>query len=134
MKLLLDTHIALWAVADTSKLTHEVITLLESADHEVFYSAASVWEIAIKHKIKPEQMPLSENEFVSLCEHTGFIRLPIENEHIYLIKTLKRPKDAPKHQDPFDRMLVAQAKREGLILLTHDSLIPYYEESCIMSV
>lgn len=134
MKILLDTHIALWAVADTTKLTSEVITLLESADNEVFYSTASVWEIAIKHKIKPEQMPVSENEFVFLCERTGFVRLPIENEHIYLIKTLTRPKDAPKHQDPFDRMLIAQAKQEGLTLLTHDSLIPYYHESCIMSV
>ncbi len=134
MKILLDTHIALWAVADTTKLTSEVIALLESADNEVFYSTASVWEIAIKHKIKPEQMPVSENEFVFLCERTGFVRLPIENEHIYLIKTLTRPKDAPKHQDPFDRMLIAQAKQEGLTLLTHDSLIPYYHESCIMSV
>lgn len=134
MKILLDTHIALWAVADTSKLTREVVALLESADNEVFYSVASVWEIAIKHRIKPEQMPLSENEFVFLCEHTGFVRLPIENEHIYLIKTLTRPENAPKHQDPFDRMLVAQAKQEGFMLLTHDSLIPYYEENCIMSV
>ncbi len=79
-------------------------------------------------------MPISENEFVFLCEHTGFSWLPIKNEHIYLIKTLTRPKDAPKHQDPFDRMLIAQAKQEGLILLTHDSLIPYYEENCIMSI
>ncbi len=134
MRILLDTHIALWAVADTEKLTRKVIMLLESTDNEVFYSAASVWEVAIKHKIKPEQMPISENEFVSLCEHTGFSWLPIKNEHIYLIKTLTRPKDAPKHQDPFDRMLIAQAKQEGLILLTHDSLIPYYEENCIMSI
>lgn len=134
MRILLDTHIALWAVADTEKLTRKVIMLLESTDNEVFYSAASVWEVAIKHKIKPEQMPISENEFVSLCEHTGFSWLPIKNEHIYLIKTLTRPKDAPKHQDSFDRMLIAQAKQEGLILLTHDSLIPYYEENCIMSI
>lgn len=134
MKILLDTHIALWAIADTSRLTREVIALLESTDNEIFYSVASVWEVAIKHKAKPEQMPISENEFVSLCERTGFVRLPIKNEHIYLIKTLARPEDAPKHQDPFDRMLIAQAKREGLILLTHDSLIPYYHESCIMSV
>lgn len=130
----MDTHIALWAIADTTRLSHEVIALLGSTDNDVFYSVASVWEVAIKHKIRPEQMPISENEFVSLCERTGFVRLPIENEHIYLIKTLIRPKDAPKHQDPFDRMLVAQAKQEGLTLLTHDSLIPYYHESCIMRV
>lgn len=134
MRILLDTHIALWAIADTAKLDDEVIALLESADHEVFYSMVSVWEIAIKHAIKPEDMPVSEEEFVEFCEDIGFVRLPIEPEHIFGIKTLIRPKDAPKHNDPFDRLLLAQAKYEGLKLITHDSLIPYYRESCVMSV
>lgn len=68
MRVLLDTHIALWAVADTKKLSGEVIKLLESEQNEVFYSVASVWEIAIKYKLKPEQMPVSEKEFVDLCD------------------------------------------------------------------
>lgn len=134
MRILLDTHIALWAVADTEKLSEEVIKLLESEKNEVFYSVASVWGVAIKHKIKPEEMPLAEEEFVSLCERTGFIRLPIEVTHIFLVKTLVRPDHAPKHNDPFDRILLAQAKDENLKLITHDSLIPYYGESCVMSV
>ncbi len=130
----MDTHIALWAVADTDKLSREVITLLESKKNEVMYSVASVWEVAIKHKLKPEQMPVSEEEFVDLCDRTGFVRLSIEVNHIHLIKTLARSSDAPKHNDPFDRMLLAQAKFEGLKLITHDSLIPYYRESCVISV
>ena len=134
MKILLDTHIALWAVADTGKLSGEVIKLLESNDNEVFYSVASVWEIAIKHKIRPEQMPVPEEAFVGLCQKTGFIQLPIKNEHIFLIKTLERPATAPKHNDPFDRILLAQAKYENLKLVTHDSLLPYYSEDCIMYV
>lgn len=134
MRVLLDTHIALWAVADTKKLSREVIKLLESEQNEVFYSVASVWEVAIKHKLKPEQMPVSEKEFVDLCDQTGFIRLSVKVNHIYLVKTLIRPNDAPKHNDPFDRMLLAQAKYEGLKLITHDSLIPYYGESCVISV
>lgn len=134
MRILLDTHIALWAVADTKKLSREVIKILESKENEVFYSVASVWEVAIKHKLKPEQMPVSEEEFVDLCDQTGFLCLPVKVSHIYLVKTLIRPDYAPKHHDPFDRMLLAQAKYENMRLLTHDSLIPYYGESCVMSV
>lgn len=134
MKILLDTRIALWAMTDTAKLSEEVIRMLESGKNEVYYSIASVWEIAIKHKIRPEQMPISEEEFVRLCEKTGFAQLSIEPEHIFMLKTLTRPADAPKHNDPFDRILLAQAKYEKLSLITHDSLIPYYREKCIMSV
>lgn len=134
MKILLDTHIALWAIADTAKLSKEVIKILEKESNEVFYSVASVWEVAIKHKIKPENMPVSEEEFVELCENTGFIRLPIESAHIFMLKTLVRSKDAPKHNDPFDRMLLAQAKYEDLNLITHDSQFPYYGENCVMKI
>ena len=87
-----------------------------------------------KYKIKPESMPISEEEFVRLCENTGFVCLPIKIEHICEVKKLMRPKDAPRHNDPFDRMLLAQAKFEDLKLMTHDSLIPYYEEECVTSV
>lgn len=134
MRILLDTHIALWAIADTAKLSEKVINLLEDESNEVYYSVASVWEVAIKHKIKPEDMPVSEEEFVDLCENTGFIRLSIENKHIFLIKSLSRIKNAPKHKDPFDRMLLAQAKYEGLKLITNDSQFPYYGESCVLSM
>ncbi len=134
MKVLLDTHIVLWAIADTARLSEEVIKLLESKDNEVFYSVASIWEVAIKHKIRPEQMPVSEETFVDLCQKTGFVQLPIKSEHIFLLKTLVRPETAPKHNDPFDRMLLAQAKYEKLKLITHDAMLPYYEEDCIMSV
>lgn len=130
----MDTHIALWAIADTEKLSNEVINILKTEDNEVFYSVASVWEVAIKHKIKPENMPISEEEFVALCEKTRFACLSIKAEHIFLLKTLVRSKDAPKHNDPFDRMLLAQAKYENLKLLTHDSQFPYYGESCVISV
>lgn len=134
MKILLDTHIALWALTDTAKLSEEVIQMLESEKNEVYYSIASIWEIAIKHKIRPEQMPISEEEFARLCEKTGFTQLPIEPEHIFLLKTLTRPVEAPKHNDPFDRILLVQAKYEKLSFITHDSLIPYYCENCILSV
>jgi len=134
VRILLDTHIALWAIADTEKLSEEVIGLLESQENEVYYSTASVWEIAIKHILKPEQMPVSEETFVDLCERTGFMHLPIKAEHIFMLKTLIRPEYAPKHNDPFDRMLLAQAKLEELQFITHDAMLPYYGENCIMHV
>lgn len=108
--------------------------LLEKESNEVFYSMASVQEVAIKHMIKPENMPVSEEDFVRLCQDTGFTRLPIEAGHIFLLKTLSRPNDAPKHNDPFDRLLIAQAKYENLVLLTHNSQFSYYGEKCVMSV
>ncbi len=134
MNVLLDTHIALWALTNTAKLSDEVIQILESGRNEVYYSIASVWEIAIKHKIKPEQMPIDEEEFVRLCERTGFSQLLVEPEHVFMLKTLNRPENAPKHNDPFDRMLLAQAKYEKLSFITHDSLIPYYGEKCVVKM
>lgn len=134
MKILLDTHIALWAIANTTKLSNETIEILESCENEIFYSIASVWEVSIKHMIKPKNMPISEEEFVDLCEKTKFIRLPINIEHIYNIKILQRQQNAPKHNDPFDKILLAQAKYENLKFMTHDSLIQYYEENFIINV
>ncbi len=134
MKILLDTHVILWAIANTAKLSEETKKILESKDNEVFYSIASVWEVAIKHTIRPEQMPVPEEAFVDLCQKTGFVQLPIKQEHIFCLKTLARPDTAPKHNDPFDRILLAQAKSENLKLVTHDSLLPYYGEDCIISI
>nr|WP_304430330.1 type II toxin-antitoxin system VapC family toxin [uncultured Acetatifactor sp.] len=134
MRILLDTHIALWAVADSGRLSEEVARMLEAEKNEIYYSVASVWEIAIKHHIKPEQMPIPEEEFVELCDETGFVLLPVETRHIFMVKTLVRSADAPKHNDPFDRILLAQAKCENMTMLTHDSLIPYYGETCVKCV
>lgn len=100
MKLLLDTHIALWAFTDPDKLPEEIVTVLKSSENTVYYSMASVWEIAIKHKIRPDEMPISEEEFVELCSEAGLRQLPISVEHIYMIKTLVRPENSPRHNDP----------------------------------
>ncbi len=134
VKMLLDTHIVLWAIADSAKLPEKIINLLESKENEVSYSVASIWEVAIKHKIRPAQMPLPEEVFVGLCQKVGFTQLPIKPEHIFCLKELVRPLDAPKHNDPFDRMLLAQAKYEKLKLVTHDSMFLHYKEDCIMRV
>lgn len=77
---------------------------------------------------------MSGNLLEKGCEENGYIVLPILNKHVSVLETLKRQDNAPKHNDPFDRIMIAQAKAESLMFLTHDSLIPYYNESFIISV
>lgn len=134
MKVLLDTHIALWTIADSNKLDEYSLKILQDANNEVYYSIVSVWEIAIKHQINSVNMPISEEEFVDLCERSGLLRLDIQPEHIFAIKSLSRGEAEQKHNDPFDRLLLSQAKSEGFLFITHDSLIPGYNESCIKKV
>ena len=131
MKVLLDTHIVLWAISDDDKLPPSFIDIINDSDNEIFYSLVSVWEVAIKHYIKPEIMPITEEYFIDNCYRSGFKQLSIGSNHILNIKNLKRDIDSPKHNDPFDRLLISQAKTEGFIFLTHDSLLTYYNESCI---
>ena len=132
MELLLDTHVALFAIAGAARLGERSMSVLMSPESIVYVSAASVWEVAIKHAVNRENMPVPEERFVEVCGQTGFLELPIENEHIFAVKTLARPADAPRHNDPFDRLLIAQAKAEGLCLLTHDGLLEGYSEPCVM--
>ena len=131
MKLLLDTHIALWAISDSKRLREDVRVLLENEENTVYFSMASVWEVAIKHALNRGNMPVPEERFVEACNQTGFLELPITDGHIFAVKSLSRPADAPRHNDPFDRLLIAQAKVEGMHLLTHDELLGGYGEPCV---
>ena len=122
MKILLDTHIALWAITDDEKLPTNFIKIINDSQNEIFYSLVSVWEIAIKHYIKPEIMPITEEQFIENCFNSGFKQLSINNNHIFNVKKLTRDINAPKHNDPFDRLLISQAKTDQLLFLTHDLL------------
>lgn len=131
MRILLDTHVALWAIADSAKIPEQLRPLLESRENIVYYSVVSVWEVALKHAIHPQNLPIPEERFVELCDRVGFARLGVEPEHIYAVKSLARRDGAPEHRDPFDRLLIAQAKSEGLAFATHDRLLQGYDESCM---
>jgi PIN domain nuclease of toxin-antitoxin system len=93
-----------------------------------------VWEIAIKHALHPDNVAFTGKELAGFCKEAGFLPLEVRDRHVFALETLSRPADAPRHNDPFDRMLIAQAKAENMVFLTHDSLIPYYGEQCIMPV
>jgi len=134
MKILLDTHIAIWAVLDSEELSDTARELILDEKNEIYYSAASVWELTIKHMAHPETFLYSGKELEKGCEDNGFIPLPIFNKHAAEIETLVRPENAPPHKDPFDRLLLAQAKSESMKFMTHDTLIPYYNEPFVIRV
>jgi PIN domain nuclease of toxin-antitoxin system len=118
MRLLLDTHIFLWAVAGSALLKAPARTLIEAAD-EVYVSAASIWEVAIKASLG--KIAADPHELVAAIEQSGFKELPIKAAHAAGVAKL----DA-HHNDPFDRLLIAQALAEPLRLVTADALLMKY--------
>lgn len=134
MKLLLDTHIILWAFTDDDKLSGHARELIMSSENTVYYSLISEWEISIKHMLHPDEFLLSAGEFCDMCKASGFSELPLEEGHIFALESLTRKAGTKLHNDPFDRMLIAQAKAEGMRLITHDKMAGSYDEKCLIQV
>lgn len=134
MRILLDTHIILWVLENNEKLSQKARELIENERNQIYYSTAAVWEIAIKHMARPDKMHIDGRSFSEKCMDSGFEMLPVYDRHVYGLETLVRPDDAPPHNDPFDRIMLAQAKTDGLRFITHDLLIPFYQEGCILAV
>lgn len=126
MNLLLDTHVALWAITDSPKLPQKARDLIQSTRTTVWISAASVWEIAIKHSLGRGDMPVSSQDAERYFRDSGYRFLAVEPEHAVAIEEL-----AHHHQDPFDRILVAQALVEPMRLMTHDPLVALYSDTII---
>jgi len=124
MNLLLDTHIALWALSGDSKLPAAAEKMITDEANRIFFSIASMWEISIKHALKPGRMPLSGTEFLHYCEQAGYERLSIHERHVVALESLP-----PLHTDPFDRILAAQVQADGLLLVTCDSELASYGDS-----
>lgn len=134
MNLLLDSHILIWALTEDARLSEKARQLILDPDNVIYYSTVSIWEISIKHANHPEDLEFSGKELSSYCQAAGFLQLEIRDKHVYALETLTRDQDAPPHKDPFDRMLLAQAKAENMSLLTHDALLQHYNEKCVVSV
>ena len=131
MQVLLDTHLILWALQDDTKLPDEARRIILDDNNTIFYSSASVWEVLIKHQIKPDKMIVDGLKLSNYCRDAVFHMLPIRDEHVFRLNEIK---NAPDHTDPFDRILICQAKEEGLTLVTHDKEIGNYNESFIRLV
>ena len=134
MKILVDTHILIWFSVGGRKISENVRCMLESLNNEIYYSTASIWEIEIKYMSNPDKVKISGMDLADKCIDLGFEELNINSRHVEYLKTLKRMKNTKPHNDPFDRIMLAQAKAEGMLFITHDARIVEYEESCILYV
>ncbi len=134
MNLLLDTHVAIWALNDDPALSQKARDLILDSDNTIYYSTVSVWEVLLKHARRPDNIPFDELDFSEGCLAAGFVPLSLSDNHVLAVHTLRRAEDAKEHNDPFDRLLLAQAKVENMIFLTHDDLIPEYQENCITAI
>jgi PIN domain nuclease of toxin-antitoxin system len=123
MRLLLDTHVLLWAVAEPQKIPNPARDRLTSPANEVLFSAASIWEIAVKMQIGRLACSVSPDEVAAAASEMGFLELPISALHAAGVRRLPL-----HHRDPFDRMLISQALAEPARLLTADRALARYSE------
>jgi PIN domain nuclease of toxin-antitoxin system len=121
MKLLLDTHLLLWAAGEPQRLSKRARTLIGNPENELLFSAASVWEVAIKRGLGREDFKVDARLLRRGLLDNGYSELPILSDHVVATESLPLI-----HNDPFDRILVAQATVEGVTLLTIDSLVSQY--------
>jgi len=121
LKLLLDTHLLLWAASGSRKLSTAARNLISDAENELLFSAASLWEVCIKRGLgRPDFDAVPRLLRRGLLDN-GYGELPITSDHVVALESLRHI-----HKDPFDRVLVTQAMVEGVILLTTDSLLAEY--------
>jgi PIN domain nuclease of toxin-antitoxin system len=122
MKILPDSHILTWFADDAPQLTDEMRDLLEDGDNELFFSAASLWELTIKRSARKADFNIDPRVLRRALLDNGFEEIPINGDHALAAEHLE-----PIHKDPFDRILIAQSIVEGMILLTSDKTIARYE-------
>lgn len=134
MNLLLDTHVLIWALNDDPRLSEAAKDFILNENNTIYYSVVSIWEIAIKHANHPDNVEFTGKELSEYCKTAGFFCLDVKEKHVHSLETITKKSGAPEHHDPFDRLLLAQAKSEKMSFVTHDSLIAYYEESNVLSV
>jgi PIN domain nuclease of toxin-antitoxin system len=121
MKLLLDTHLLLWAAGQQDRLSAAALKLIESPANELLFSAASIWEVVIKRGLGRRDFQADPRLLRRGLLDNGYAELPILSDHVVAIDSLP-----PVHKDPFDRLLVAQTTVEGITLLTADSVVAKY--------
>jgi PIN domain nuclease of toxin-antitoxin system len=121
MKCLLDTHLLLWAALTPDRLSHPARALIEDPQNDLFFSAASIWEVAIKHGLGRADFTLDAQLLRRGLLDNGYAELAITGQHAAAIASLP-----PIHKDLFDRLLVAQAAAEGFLLLTADDAVAQY--------
>ena len=123
MNLLLDTHVLLWAASEPQRLSAKARTLFLDPANQLVFSAASLWEISVKSSLDRTDFKVDARRLWRMLLVNGYRELPITSEHTVAVNELPA-----LHKDPFDRILVAQARVEGLLLLTSDKIVAKYGE------
>ena len=121
MKLLLDTHLLLWAASAPDRLSPEALALIEDPDNSLMFSAASLWEITIKQGLGRSDFQVDPRLLRRGLIDNGYIELSITSDHALAVASLP-----PLHKDPFDRLLAAQSQIEGVLLVTADPILAQY--------
>lgn len=121
MNLLLDTHLLLWAASEPQRLSAKARALLLDSANQLVFSSASLWEISIKNGLERPDFNVDPRRLWRMLLVNGYRELPVTSEHAVAVNDLP-----PLHKDPFDRILVAQARVEGLTLLTADKAVAKY--------
>jgi len=124
MKFLLDTHLLLWVAQGSEKLSPVATQLINAPENELFFSAASLWEIVIKNSLNRTDFSVDSRVLRRSLVDNGYIELPVRGDHAVMVENLPRI-----HKDPFDRILVAQILVEGMTLLTSDTRLTTYSGS-----
>ena len=130
MKILLDTSILLWAIAG-DKRANGLVDELTTPENQVYFSSASIWEVAIKYG--KGRIPIPPEEVLEAAIQQGYTELPITATHSIGVNRLNKP-EALNHSDPFDRILLSQAKDAGLLFYTSDEKIAAYDELFIRRI
>ena len=127
MKILLDTHILIWALTNHPLLPEKAKKIIMDSNNEIYYSIVSLWEIEIKHLTNPKNLAVSSKVISAVAEVSGYTLIPLSPLSIYRLPE-------PRHKDPFDKILICQAMTEEMVFLTHDSLISDYGVSNVLVV
>ncbi|MBR6200229.1 MAG: type II toxin-antitoxin system VapC family toxin [Spirochaetales bacterium] len=134
MEVLLDTHLLLWTLIEPHKLSAKAKLILENPHYVFYYSTVSVWEVAIKHAKNPGNMSISGALFIQYCEQAGFKKLELDDRHVIALESLQLKENAQEHKDPFDKILLSQAKADGMTFVTHDDKFAIFDEPNVFFV
>jgi PIN domain nuclease of toxin-antitoxin system len=122
VRYLLDTHLLIWLALDDSKLPQVVADLHEDQESKLYFSVISIWETAIKQALGRKDFQVDAGLLRAGLLQEGYNEILVESRHAFEVRNLPQ-----LHRDPFDRMLIAQSRVEGLVLLTSDEDICKYE-------
>lgn len=127
MRLILDTHIAIWVLTDTNRIPPAILSAIRDRHNDVTVSAVSIWEIAIKHRLnRADSPPFSAHEAIEYFQRASFRLLDITPEHAAFVERLPLI-----HGDPFDRLLLAQAIMENMQLVSYDRIFERYDVALV---